>query len=182
MSETYIKGGKQLDDLLQTLPLKLEKNILRGALGAGARVIMREAKALAPVGRPSNVSAKEYGGYPGALRDSIRVRSGFTKKGEAYASIKAGGTTKKGATVFWAHIVEFGARQHIIRPRAKKALNLGGTFVAGAVEHPGVRPQPFMRPAADTKMPEAVLTITKYIRRRFEKEGIDIPAAPEDTE
>lgn len=173
----HIAGGAELDRLLQTMPVKLEKNIMRAALAAGARVIRDEAKRLAPVGQPSNVAAKDYGGYPGALRDSVRVTTRFTKDGEATASVKAGGRTKKGADVFYAHIVEFGARRHIIRPRpGKKKLEIGGQFIGGQVDHPGVRPQPFMRPAADSKANEAVAAVTAYIYKRFAKEGIDVPA------
>lgn len=175
MSNFHIKGGAELDRLLQTLAPKLEKNIMRSALAAGARVIAKEAKANAPVGQPSNVNAKLYGGYPGALRDGVRVTTGFTKTGTAYASVKAGGKTKKGADVFYAHIVEYGARRHMIKPRAKK-MKIGNQFIAGAVTHPGVAPRPFMRPAVDTKLPEALLAVTMQIRKRLAKEGIDVPA------
>ncbi len=179
MTQTHIKGGRELDQLLQTLPVKLERNVLRAALVAGARVIAKEAKANAPVGQPSNVNAQLYGGYPGALRDSVRVTSGTTKAGQVYASVKAGGRTKKGADVFYAHIVEMGARRHRIAPRAKKALEIGGQFVGGAVDHPGARPQPFMRPAADSKTPEAVAKMTERIRTRLQKYGVDVPAPVE---
>jgi len=176
MNNLNIKGGQELDKLLQTLPAKLERNILRSALAAGARVIAKEAKANAPVGRPSNVAASEYGGYPGALRDSVRVTTGRTKTGGVYASVKAGGKTKKGADVFYAHIVEYGARRHVIKPRAKKALTIGGRFVGGEVDHPGVAPRPFMRPAVDARLPQALLAVTAQIRKRLAKEGIDVPA------
>lgn len=182
MTDTYIKGGKELDKLLQTLPVKLERNVLRSALVAGARVIAKEAKQLAPVGQPSNVNAQLYGGYAGALRDSVRVTSGTTKTGRVYASVKAGGRTKKGADVFYAHIVEMGARRHRIAPRAKKALEIGNKFVAGAVDHPGTRPQPFMRPAADAKTGEAVMKMTQKIRERLQKFGVDAPAPIESGE
>ena len=174
-SELNLVGGAELDRLLQTLAPKIEKNIMRSALVAGARVIMREAKALAPVGRPSNVAERDYGGYPGALRDSVRVTSGFNKRGFAYASVKAGGRTKKGADVFYAHIVEFGARRHQIRARAKKVLEIGGKFAGGQVEHPGVRPRPFMRPAADLKAREAVEVVQAKVRQRLQKFGVDVP-------
>lgn len=169
-----ISGGAELDDLLRTLAPKMEKNIMRAALTRGAKVIMLEAKKLAPVGKPSSTNAKEYGGYAGALRDSIRVTSRFTKTGSVTASVKAGGRTKKGAEVFYAHIVEYGARRHVIKPKTKKRLELGGQFVAGAVEHPGVKGQPFMRPAQDAKWEEAVGVVHEFIKKRLQKEGIDI--------
>jgi HK97 gp10 family phage protein len=181
MSNQHIKGGRELDQLLQTIPVKLEKNIMRSALGMGARVIMREAKSLAPVGAPSNTNAKKYGGYAGALKDSVRVKSGFTKKGEAYASVKAGGRTKRGADVFYAHIVEFGARSHMIKPNKKKHMEIGGKFVAGEVSHPGIRAQPFMRPAVDAKANDAVRAVENQVRKRIQKEGLDVPAPSEDT-
>lgn len=182
MTDVYVKGGAELDKLLQTLPVKLEKNIMRSALAAGARVIQREAKLNAPVGQPSNVGTQLYGGYPGALRDSVRVTTRFNKEGQATASVKAGGRTKKGAEVFYAHIVEFGARRHIIRPRVQRekgkrqVLKLGGVFVAGAVDHPGARPQPFMRPALDSRLTQAVEAVTTQVRKRLQKEGVDVPA------
>lgn len=175
-SNLDLVGGAELDRLLQTLAPKLEKNIMRSALVAGARVIMREAKARAPVGQPSNVNAAQYGGYPGALRDSVRVTSGFNKRGYAYASVKAGGRTKKGADVFYAHIVEYGARRHVIRAKAKKVLEISGKFAGGAVDHPGVRPHPFMRPAVDLKAQEAVSVVQAKVRQRLQKYGVDVPA------
>lgn len=175
MTDWHISGGAELDRLLQTLPAKLEGNVMRAALAAGARVIMREAKRNAPVGPPSSTNAQEYGGYQGALRDSVRVTTGRTKTGTVFASVKAGGRTKKGADVFYAHIIEFGSRRHLIRPRAGR-LEIGGKFVGGAVDHPGIRPQPFMRPALDAKLPEALQAITTYVRKRLAKEGIDVPA------
>lgn len=175
MNDQVIRGGAELDRLLQTLPTKVERNIMRASLAAGARVIAREAKRLAPVGRPSNVGAAQYGGYPGALRDSVRVTTGVTKTGKVYASIKAGGRTKKGADVFYAHIVEQGARNHRIAPRRALRLELGGQFVAGAVQHPGVQARPFMRPAFDAQHVRAIEEVTRKIRDRIRKEGLDAP-------
>lgn len=174
--EQNIIGARELDRLLQTLPVKIEKNILRSALVAGARVIAKEAKLRAPVGPPSDAGKQLYGGYAGALRDSIRTSSRIGKDGRVTASVKAGGGTKKGADVFYAHIVEFGAASHRIRPRAKKSLELGGKFVAGTVAHPGIRPQPFMRPAADAKFTEAVAAVKLKIQTRLQQYGPDVPA------
>lgn len=181
-TDAGIRGGRELDELLRTLPAKIEKNIMRSALVAGARVVAKEARQRAPVGPPSEAGEKLYGGYAGALRDSIRVTSRVGKDGRVTASVKAGGTTKKGANVFYAHIVEFGAGSHSIRPRGKKRLELGGQFIAGSVTHPGIRPQPFMRPAADAKFAEAVKAVENKVRDRLQKYGLDVPAPVEGEE
>ena len=90
MADVFIKGGKELDDFLKKLPAKLEKNIIRSALRAGAKEILVEAKARVPVGPTASENARLYGGYAGALRDSIRVTT--RHKGIAVsASVKAGG-------------------------------------------------------------------------------------------
>lgn len=175
-NDTNISGGRQLDDFLKTLATKMQKNIMRSALAAGARVIAKETKQHVSVGPTSTANEALYGGYEGALRDSVRVTSGVNQKGFVYASVKSGGRTKKGADVFYAHIVEFGARPHVIRSRGKKRLQLGGHFVAGTVMHPGMQGKPFMRPAADAAQAAAVAAVAAKIRERLTKQGIDVPA------
>ena len=46
--EVRIKGLRELNSFLQQLPPKMEKNVLRGALRAGARVVAEEARLRAP--------------------------------------------------------------------------------------------------------------------------------------
>ena len=174
-NDTNISGGRQLDEFLKTLATNVEKKIMRVALTAGARVIAKDAKQRAGVGPTSSSNEALYGGYEGALRDSVRVTSGVSKTGVAYASVKAGGRTKRGADVFYAHMFEFGARPHVIRPRRKKSLQLGGNFVAGTVMHPGMQGQPFMRPAADAEQSAAVAAIAAKIRERLAKLGMNAP-------
>ena len=174
-NDTIISGGRQLDEFLKTLSPNVEKKIMRGALAAGARVIAKEAKQNAGVGPTSSANEALYGGYEGAMRDTVRVTSGVSKTGVAYASVKAGGRTKKGADVYYAHIYEFGARPHVIRPRGKKSLQLGGNFVAGTVMHPGMQGKPFMRPAADAKQSAAVAAVAAKIRERLAKLDINAP-------
>lgn len=174
-----ISGGRALDDLLKTLAPKMQKNIMRAALSAGAKVIVKEAKQRAPVGPPSSTNEAMYGGYPGALKDSVRLTSGVDRKGMPFAGAKAGGLTKKGADVFYPVIVEYGAKPHVIRPKGEKRLQLGGQFIAGTVMHPGFEGKPFMRPAFDAVHGAAVVAVASKIRERLTKQGLDVPA-PED--
>ena len=44
-----LKGGPELLQLLDQLPKNLERNVIRGGLRAGAKVIQQQAKANAPV-------------------------------------------------------------------------------------------------------------------------------------
>lgn len=156
MSEETLVGGRALDAFLQTLPIKIEKNIMRSALRAGANVFKEEVKATIPE-------------KSGELRRSVRVSTRI-KAGTVTASLKVGG--KK--AWYW-RFVEFGTVAHRIGPKNAKALALAGVVV-GWVHHPGARPKPFMRPAFDSRAGAAIDAVAAQIRARLTIEGINVPA------
>lgn len=157
----HVKGMTDIGKVLQTFALKLERNVIRGGLRQGANVVKDQALANVPVSPPSDRNAERYGGYAGALRDSIRV-STRSRRGKVTASVKAGGMkTKGGADVYYANWVEYGTRPHMNGARG---------------HHPGARPRPFMRPALDTEAQRAVIAVGNYMRNRLStKHGIDTP-------
>lgn len=168
MSAIRVNGLIELNDFLQKLPLKLEQNVMRGALRAGLKPIKDAAVANAPTGEPSENNKKKYKVYAGALRDSIRIGSSRVnkKKGQITARLTAGGINKKnGSDVYYAHIVEFGSAAH--------SLSQGGK---GEINHPGTKERPFLRPAFDAQANNAVLAAGEYIRKRLlTKHGINAP-------
>jgi HK97 gp10 family phage protein len=165
-----ISGGKQLAEFLNQLPLKIERNIMRSALRAGASVIAKEAKVNAPI-------------KSGNLKKSIRTGSN-SKKGYVEAYVAAGGKKskdgklKKGA--FYAQFIEYGTAAHLIKPKNKKKLSFiakdGNRVNTFSVNHPGLQAKPFMRPALDSKGTQAVAAVTARIRERLTKQGINTPA------
>lgn len=182
---TRFKGGKELQDMLNTLPAKLERNIMRSALRAGAAVIRDAAR-------------EKIDDDTGELAKSVRV-STRAKRGEVSATVKAG--NKK---AFYAHMVEFGTAPHLVevrdedRPTRKTrkgeksvsigtmnrmikrgSLQIGENFVGPAVMHPGAKPKPFMRPAIDEKQSEAIRAVGEQIRKRLTKEGLNAPGGLE---
>ena len=179
MSETTVKGLAALQAALDQLPAKIEANIMRGALRAGAKVMLDEAKRLAPVSEPSAENQRLYGGRVGLLRDSIRIKTKL-KRGQVTASVVAGGKTKDGGQPFYARFVEYGTAAHVIMAGPGKYLPLGNGYLK-SVQHPGARPQPFMRPALDMGTGAAVAAAADYIRQRLAtKHGIDVPAPLQD--
>ena len=169
---THVKGLSELQKLMDTLPAKVEANIMRGALRRGVNVIMARAKQLVPVSPANSENARLYGGYAGALRDSIKVSTRL-KNGKVTGSVKAGGKTKSGADVFYAHMVEFGTAAHGITSRLRRLLTFGGSFFR-SVNHPGARPRPFMRPAMDAEAQAAVIAAGEYMKTRLAtKQGLD---------
>lgn len=148
-----IKGGKELDEFLKSLPAKVEKNIMRSALRAGVNVLKDAAK--------QNVPVKS-----GDLRRSIKVSTGS----------RGGIVTAKVQTNMWyAHFVEFGTAAHTIKAKGKGMLAFGGIF-ARAINHPGAKAKPFMRPALDSRTDAAIEAVTNRVRERLTAEGINTQA------
>ncbi len=157
--EEAIIGGRELDAFLQQLPVKVERNILRAALRAGAASFQNVARQNVPVDE-------------GDLRASIRVTTRF-KRGTVYAAVKAGGRRAP----HW-HWIEFGTAAHKIKPKKQHALAFNGT-VARVVDHPGGRPKPYMRPAFDNGHRAALAAVAAKIRERLTLEGLNAPAPEE---
>jgi HK97 gp10 family phage protein len=154
MSEVHVTGLKDLQALLDTLPAKLEANVMRGALRAGLKPIKQEAQARVAVAS-------------GELRDGLKI-SARIRYGKVTASLKARG--KHGHLAHW---IEFGTAAHRIMPKNRKALIIGGQLLNSA-DHPGTTARPFMRPAMDSRADDAVAAAGEYIKKRLAtKEGLD---------
>lgn len=155
--DEVIAGGAELDRLLQTLPAKMHKNINRAGLRAGAAVFLAEVKARIPEDS-------------GQLKRSARITT-RAKGAEVSASVKVGNIV-----AWYAHLVEFGTRPHVIRSKPGGAMRFGGTATQ-RVNHPGTTGRPFMRPAAEDKLGEAVQAVRLKIRERLTKQGLNVPPA-----
>ena len=134
------KGLAELEKVLNDLPLKLEKNIIRGALRAAAKPVVAEAKRLVPV-----LAIPDARRLAGALRDSIRVRGVNYRRGRLTGGIVAGGSNKKsGVDTFYARFVEFGTVK--------------------------MAPHPFLRAAAYGMTAEETEAFATYISGRLDRE------------
>lgn len=159
MSEENIKGLKELNGFLQQLAPKVERNVLRGALRAGA------SKELLPEAQANLMAAGAV--ETGELINGLKVGT-KAKGGQAIAYVKAGG---KHAHL--AHWIEFGTRPHNIRAKIGGFLSFLGRF-ATEVMHPGMKPRPFMRPTLDSAGIAAVDQAARYMRDRLaSKHGLD---------
>lgn len=169
-SENFnVQGLKELQNMLEQLPIRIEKNIMRGALRAGANVMRNAARQEAPVD-------------DGKLKKSIKTSSPNIKKGDV--------TVKVETDLYYARMIEFGTASYYtgngrtvgkpykipktsktgkVSKRLKKALSFNGVIVNN-VTHPGIKPQPFMRRAFDGSSSEAVAAFAQYVATRLDKE------------
>lgn len=165
MSETRIEGLADLHKALQDLPGKIEGNIMRGALRAGQKVFQQAAQQAVPVDQ-------------GDLRKSIKIK--FKGRSQKYGWVRM--HLQAGDKVAWyAHLIEYGTASYYtgsgktvggpypIKPKKAKGLFFGGQVHAGTI-HPGIKPQPFMRPALDGNQAQALEATVEYIKNRLPRE------------
>lgn len=149
-----VKGLAELQKVLDTLPAKIEKNVLRGSLRAGMNVVKPVAQ--------SNIHS-----VSGRLARGLKVGT-RARGGRVTATLKATGPH--------AHIalwLEFGTAAHTIIARIKSALAFGG-IVVRQIEHPGSQRRPFLRPALDSQARAAVVAAAEYMKARLAtKHGIN---------
>lgn len=154
MTDVVVTGLSDLQKLLDSLPAKIEANVMRGALRAGIKPILEKAKSNAPV-------------LSGELRDGLKIRTN-SRRGVVTASIRA-----TGKHAFLAPFIEYGTAEHAISGGNGGFLVFGGN-VYRQVMHPGLKPKPFLRPALDSGAQIALVEAGNYIKKRLAtKHGID---------
>jgi HK97 gp10 family phage protein len=154
MNEVHVKGLSQLNQLLQQLPAKIERNVLRGSLRAGVKSILPALR---------NNTPKDTG----ALAAGYKLRTN-SKGGAVWASIRAGGPH-----AYIAKWLEYGTAAHKIVAKNGGWLLFGGMF-AKSISHPGIQPRPFMAPTLYEHSQQAVVAAAHYMKQRLAtKHGLD---------
>lgn len=156
--EASITGLSDLQALLDQLPANIEKKVMRGALRAGQKVVLDQARQAV-----HNVS--------GDLAQSLRIKTS-ARGGKVSATVVAGN-----AKAYYARMVEFGTASHLIKPKKGRALAFGGREYA-SLRHPGAKKKPFMRPALDAAAGEgsaAFEAVKTYLAARINKELAKLP-------
>lgn len=136
--EFKAQGLAELQRALDELPMKLEKNLVRGAIRASAKPIADDAKKRVPV-----LQIPDGRRIAGALRKSIRARGVNYRGGMLTGGVTAGGSNKaaKKGDTFYARFIEFGTAKMAARP--------------------------FLRPAIARQTPAAIEAFAAYIRERL---------------
>lgn len=152
-----VKGVDELLKALKQFPQNIQKNVLKGAVRAGAASLVKEAKA--------NVPADT-----GNLKKSIGVVEVKSKKPQ-YVQFKV--TPRKGFGLksdgWYAHMVEFGTlgkRDEPLSSETHRSLKAKEMAEKGF----GSPAQPFMRPAYENKGEETITVAKEYLEKRIDKE------------
>lgn len=179
MADQYVKGLRELNDALAALPKAIAKNVLRGAVNAGATVIRKEAALRAPVYQPGKYGIPDTRPDPGRLKRAIYQAHAPERSSEIVQTVLVGvrqgksqrakqrGKSTVNLDAYYAKWVEFG--HWYVPPRTE------GTRKAHRAKYaapPGrfIPAKPFMRPAFEAKKDEAIKAIEQYLRERLPRE------------
>lgn len=162
VASVRIQGADALILRLGLLQKNMQRNIMRGALRAASKPIIRAAQATVPV-------------RTGTLKRSIRFSSRGFLDGSLRAEVKAGGAGLRGRSAFYAHIVERGAKPHSLVPRGKDTVTVSmrGRVVrtlkrgVGEPHHKGFRARRYMARAAEASAAAASDAFADYVAQRL---------------
>lgn len=154
MAEVHVRGLAELQKFLDQLPAKMEANVMRSALRAGANVVREEAMRNVPV-------------KSGLLKAGLKV-STRSRRGVVTANVRA-----TGKHAYIAPWIEYGTSAYEIKPKKSKSLFFAGLF-SKLIQHPGIKAKPFLRPALDHKAHAALVAIREQIKKRLTKQGLNV--------
>jgi HK97 gp10 family phage protein len=159
-----VTGLDQLAQNLQAFTSEIQEKALNKMLVAGAQVVKKEMEAQAPRGHEVGAQRTSQGQKSDQhIGDSIVIKVESKPIGSE-AEVYVGPSKRVSSKARW---MEFGATAHAIVARmtramrkfgdAKKKVLASSDQVFGThIQHPGVNPKPFMRPALDAAGPDAV--------------------------
>lgn len=126
-------GLDALDAALSHLASGLTGASLKAACEAAANPILTTARSLVPVGPTSAENERLYGGYEGALRDSLHTEV-IASESKVTVKLIAGGKVN-GADVYYAHFVEFGTSRMPATPFMRRAFETAKIAALDAFEN-----------------------------------------------
>jgi len=105
-----VEGVRELNRRLETLPVKIQRKIVRQALRDGAKVIREEARRRVPVDT-------------GRLRRTLTQRKGKARRGSYSVVVTHNWKRYAGTIPFYGGYVEHGTRKMPPRPYLRSALD-----------------------------------------------------------
>jgi len=152
-AKVELKGS--FEPLLKGFTNKTERGILRGTLRRTAQqVILKAAKA-----NLKDVGARRY-------VKNLTVKTSVTNQ-VAGARIGA----KKGSPLGKiGHLIEGGTRPHLLRPKSAQVMvSKDGIFRGRSAMHPGTRSRPWLNPALNDNIRQAVTRFGQLIVEEIDK-------------
>lgn len=154
---------------LALFPDNMRRNFMRGGARAAASLLAKRLKA--------RLNADGMQTAAGSVRSSVKlIDRGIGVRGTVQYGGKYGKASGRGANrkkeqkdAWYAHILEWGAKAHEIKPgKGRRALAVGPPVsdFKGAVKHPGIRARLYAAKTAQQDMPAAQRAFADYVDKR----------------
>jgi HK97 gp10 family phage protein len=155
-----VRGIEQALANLRTLEFAARRRVVSAAVRAANAVVVKAAKLHAP---------RRTGAMADSIRGSLKLdrMTGTVVGSIKFKSSKA--QKKKGRDAYYAHMVIGGTRPHEI-PKFEKRYAVFGGRVFSRVQHPGIKPNPFMERVAESSFKPAVAAFEKRFATGMETE------------
>lgn len=151
-----IKGADVLLAALKTMQASAEREVGFNAIGAGARELIRIAKANAP--KKTGKLRRSFGTRKNKRRINEITMSVGIKKGKQYA--------------FYAHFIEFGTKPHSVLTASKGVLSSGKETFGKVTKIKGVAAKPFLGKALEEGMPRVIDAIKYRLAADLIRRGV----------
>lgn len=182
-----LEGLRDLNRALKRLDGKVASSISRSGIAAAGKKVQRATQVLVPKDTgnlAASIGVRTFKlGRTGYAAHVKPMRRRFSRQIEIAAGFSGKFTAE--ADGYYAHMVEFGTRPHLIPYKGQKLkrgpnrtkvarnqkLKIGGRWVTGPVQHPGTAPRPFMRPAWQATKGRLPDEMMRVMWRRIEREA-----------
>jgi HK97 gp10 family phage protein len=167
--ESEVLGLKELEAALKAVGESASPKILRQALRAGGDIIKKSVETNA---------AKHFESQTGLLENSIKIKAVLNKKQQhalfdaaVYVGVYPNKALQRAAgkdmpAAVYAYWLETGVKPHDLNRKSKRQR--GKTAPGKNNFHPGIEPQPFIRPALLDNQKALIGTTQAELRRRID--------------
>ncbi|HEY2361201.1 MAG TPA: HK97-gp10 family putative phage morphogenesis protein [Candidatus Angelobacter sp.] len=170
MIDLQLQGFDQLTQNLKAFANELQDTMLTNSLVAGAQEVKTEMQAQAP--REKDVGPRQKGYQH--IADNIVIKAEKNPNGSAAEVYVGPGKS----TSYKARWIELGVTAHAIVARmtrqmrkqgikSKKVLASADQIFGTHIEHPGLSPRPFMRPALQASAERAIAAMRDSLAKNL---------------
>lgn len=164
------RGVKEVQEALNMLPKRLADRVIRNAVHAGARYMVKKIKERAPVGERRRGAVKRF------RKTGNKRHASYLRRNSLKNSIVAVRRNPRGVPVFrsnvviraphW-HLVEYGTAKRFLKT-AEPVILPGGFKLVRSTGR--VSPQPFVEPAFRMHGEDASKVVREELRKRMNVE------------
>lgn len=166
-SDIDLIGDEQLAKLFSALPGAAQRRVLRPAIAAGARPVVKAAKVFAPV--ETRALKKSLGQKSKTYKSGVVAAIVGVRRGMQFAAVDRRG--RKRVPAFYQHLVQLGTKPHPLGKGVTLRNIAKGKATASGAMHPGTKANPFLAKAWNMSKTETIAQVKAVVATRLPAEA-----------